>query len=402
MLCRVRKNSGALRFGARAACHFNVAINRWMSYNQIVRCPGRFILNGIGALPLNLQQLQGLFKMQSDIGIDLGTGYTRIYSGRSIVLNQPSVVTVKKRGGEAVEFGDKAYASIGRTSDRFCSVCPIERGTIANYDVAEKMIKEYLTRTAGKKTVKPRVMITAPSGLTAVQERSIVDAAENAGARNVCLIESPLAAAVEMGVDFSAPSGVAVIDMGKGTTDIAVLSMGGISQCESARVAGIDFDEAIVRYVRHEYNIAIGMLTAERIKKTVGCVKKRQVEIAVTAGGLNQFSGLPEMFEITSTQLYDAISDTFEAILKAIRGVFEKTPPELLADSSDKGMILTGGSSLIYGMPERLSEELNMPVHMPDDPLLCVARGIGKAMADMSMLKNGDYYFRSLQDLTVE
>lgn len=402
MLCRVRENSGALRFGARAACHFNVAINRWMSYNQIVRCPGRFILNGIGALPLNLQQLQGLFKMQSDIGIDLGTGYTRIYSGRSIVLNQPSVVTVKKRGGEAVEFGDKAYASIGRTSDRFCSVCPIERGTIANYDVAEKMIKEYLTRTAGKKTVKPRVMITAPSGLTAVQERSIVDAAENAGARNVCLIESPLAAAVEMGVDFSAPSGVAVIDMGKGTTDIAVLSMGGISQCESARVAGIDFDEAIVRYVRHEYNIAIGMLTAERIKKTVGCVKKRQVEIAVTAGGLNQFSGLPEMFEITSTQLYDAISDTFEAILKAIRGVFEKTPPELLADSSDKGMILTGGSSLIYGMPERLSEELNMPVHMPDDPLLCVARGIGKAMADMSMLKNGDYYFRSLQDLTVE
>ena len=178
--------------------------------------------------------------------------------------------------------------------------------------------------------------------------------------------------------------------------------MGGISQCESARVAGIDFDEAIVRYVRHEYNIAIGTLTAERIKKTVGCVKKRQVEIAVTAGGLNQFSGLPEMFEITSTQLYDAISDTFEAILKAIRGVFEKTPPELLADSSDKGMILTGGSSLIYGMPERLSEELNMPVHMPDDPLLCVARGIGKAMADMSMLKNGDYYFRSLQDLTVE
>ena len=340
--------------------------------------------------------------MYTDIGIDIGTDYTRIFSGRGIVLNEPSCVAVEEWSGEPIDYGEKAAQMIGRTSERVLVSCPIERGVIADYDMAELMLKHYLKRVCGRKMIKPRVMVTMPSGVTSVQQRSIVDALENAGARNVCLIEGPLAVAIGLEVDFSTPRATTVIDIGKGTTDIAVLSMGGLSQCESARVAGVDFDEAIVRYIRKEHNIAVGIRTAEQIKKQIGCVIQRPVEIGMTAKGLNLFTGLPQLFEITNHEILEALSDCVQSMLKAIRGVLEKTPPELAADISREGIILCGGGALVYGMEQLLSEQLGTQVTLVNDPLCGAVRGTGRALADLKVLRNGNYKFRTLKDLVVE
>lgn len=340
--------------------------------------------------------------MYTDIGIDLGTDYTRIFAGRGIVLNEPSCVAVEERTGEPIDYGVKAAQMIGRTSDRVSVVCPIERGAIADFDMAELLLKEYLKRACGRKMIKPRVMATMPSGVTAVQQRSIVDALESAGARNVCLIEGPLAVAIGLEVDFSTPHATTVIDIGKGTTDIAVLSMGGLAQCESARIAGGDFDEAIMRYIRKEHNISIGIRTAEEIKKKIGCVVRRQVEVGMTVKGLNLFTGLPQLFEVTNHEIFDALSDSVENMLKAIRGVLEKTPPELAADISREGIVLCGGGALIYGMEQLLQERLGAKVTLVHDPLCGAVRGTGKALADLKVLRNGNYKFRTLKDLVIE
>lgn len=340
--------------------------------------------------------------MYTNIGIDLGTDYTRIFAGRGIVLNEPSVIAVDHYTGEPIEYGQKAAEMIGRTSDRVEVSCPIERGAIADFDMAQLMLKEYMRRACGRKMIKPRVMVTMPSGVTSVQQRSIVDAMESAGARNVCLIEGPLAVAIGLEVDFSTPRATTVIDIGKGTCDIAVLSMGGLAQCESARMAGADFDEAIVRYVRKEHNILIGVRTAEEIKKQIGCVVRRQIEVGMTAKGLNLFTGLPQLFEVTNHEIYEALSDSVEAMVKAIHGVLEKTPPELAADISREGIVLCGGGALIFGMEQLLSERLGAPVTLVEDPLCGAVRGTGKALSDLKVLRNGNYRFRTLKDLVIE
>lgn len=340
--------------------------------------------------------------MRTDLGIDLGTDTTRIFMGRSIVLSEPTVITIDNDTGEPKAYGKEAYKMIGRTSDRLTSVCPVQNGTIADFEAAQLLLREYFGRVSGKKLVRPRTIVSIPGNITAVKQRSVVDALESAGARNVCLIEGPLAAAIGLDVDFSTPRGVTVVDIGKGTTDIAVLSMGGLARCESLPIGSGAFDEEIVRFVRKEYNIAIGILTAERIKKTIGCVKPRPLEVGMMISGLNVFNGLPQSVEVNTTQLYEVMSVTADEMIHSIQRVFEQTAPEMVADTARDGLILTGGGSLTFGMVPLLSERLKLQVNQVEDPLNCVVKGVGKALNNSQVLKNGNYRFRSLEDLTIE
>lgn len=340
--------------------------------------------------------------MFTDIGIDLGTARTVIYAGRCVVLDEPSVVSVETETGKPIKFGQAAYRMVGRTPDRITTVFPIERGVIANYEVAEQMVRYFLKTIYGNRMLKPRVMVSIPSGVTEVQQRSVRTVIEDAGARDVCLVEAPVAAAIGVGIDFVKPHGTIVVDIGAGTTDVAVLSMGGLAQCESSRLASEDFNEAIIRYIRKEYNILIGARTAEDIKLNIGCVVHRPIEIAMKSKGRNLFSGLPEVFEITSNEICDAISEISYGICASIQSVLERTPPELVGDISTDGIMLTGGGSLIHGMSELLQRYTGIKAAVVKDATTCVARGTGKALENPDLLENGDYEFRSLHDLTIE
>ena len=340
--------------------------------------------------------------MRTDVGIDLGTNCTRIFMGKSISLSEPSVVTINNMTGEAESFGTEAYKAIGRTSDRITPICPIEYGTIADFQAAELMLKEFLQKVCGKKIVRPRAIVAIPCGTTSVQQRSVLDAMETAGARNVCLVEAPLAAAIGLNIDFNTPKGTTIVDIGKGTTDIAVLSMGGLARSESIKIGGAAFEEAIIRYIRTKHNIAVGSVTAERIKKEIGCVKLRPIEVGLTVNGLNLYSGLPESFEINTTELHEIMSETAQEIIKAIQNVFEHTAPEMVADTAEDGIILTGGGALTYGMRELLEERLETKIKLVDDPINCVVKGLGKALSNFKMLKNSNYHFRSLEELKIE
>ena len=290
--------------------------------------------------------------MATDIGIDLGSSKTVIFSSSKVVLELPNVVTVDAESWEAVYFGEKAKQTIGRTPDSLLSVYPIEHGGIADYDLAELMLKNYMSQVFGNKILRPRIMATLPAGLTELQHRSLANVVESAGGRNITVIEGPLAIAFGLGLDFSVPHGTLVVDIGAGTTDVAVISMGGIAACESVKTASFDIDAQIIRYVRKEFNIEIGQLTAEEIKIKVGSAVPRNIEIAMMAKGRNVFSGLPESFEITSGEVYDAISDTLDTICNSIRLVLNKTNPDLVADIMNDGLYLAGGGSKLNGFAE--------------------------------------------------
>lgn len=337
--------------------------------------------------------------MFTDIGIDLGTSKTVITRGNKAVLSEPSVVLMDNYDEVPVRFGKYAERAIGRATDRYSSVCPIERGVIADYDVAEYMLNNYMSRVIGKKITKPRVVVAIPSGITAVEHRSVIDAVQSSGGRSVCTIEAPVAAALGMGIDFTRPHGTIIVDIGAGTTDVAVMSMGGLSRCETARIAGIDIDEAIAKYMKQEYNLLIGSHTAQRIKHQIGSAVPREIEVAMQAKGLNQTTGLPDSIEITGEEIYCAIEDTIESICKAIQSVINKTPPELVGDISSEGIYLTGGTALMTGMVQALSDYLGVNVNVAKDVKYCVAFGIGVAMRHFDLLQNGDYRFTTLQDL---
>lgn len=340
--------------------------------------------------------------MYNHIGIDLGSACTRIFAGRGIVLSEPSVVAVDRSTGEAIDFGRPAAQMVGRTSRRLTPVYAIERGAIAEYDVAEMMLTEYIKRVGGRRMVKPRVMVSTPSGISTLQQRSLVKALQSAGARSVCFVASPLAVAIGLSVDFSSPHGTAIVDIGRGTTDVAVLSMGGIAVCESARIAGVDFDEAIAKYVRREHNIQIGMLTAEKIKTEVGAICPQPLDVALFAKGLNQFTGLPQSFEISTEDVVNALAEPAETLVKAVQNVLEQTPPELAADMAREGILLTGGGALLRGMSDFLSQRLETKVTLADDPMNNAVRGTGKILSDVKILHNGNYRFRTLRDLTAD
>jgi len=337
-----------------------------------------------------------------DIGIDLGTAYTSICAGREIKLCEPSVVALETQSGKPIAFGEAALRMVGRTPERITTVRPIARGAIANYNVAEQMLHHYMRSAFGGKMVKPRVMVSIPSGITAVQQRSIIDAAQNAGARNVCLVEGPVAAAIGLGVDFDRPHGSIIVDIGAGTTDVAVISMGGLAQCDSVGIASSDIDEAIIRYVRKELHILIGDRTAEDIKKQIGCVVHRPIEIAMKARGRNLFTGLPQLFEITTNEVADAVRDTSYAICNAVQSVLEKTPPELVGDIATDGIMLCGAAARMHGMAELMTRYTGIKASVVENAKFCVAVGTGKALENLDLLKNGDYRFRTLQDLIIQ
>ena len=340
--------------------------------------------------------------MPAGIGLDLGTSKTTIVIGKTVVLNEPSVVSVETDTGEPIQYGQEAYKMIGRTPDRITPICPIERGVIANFDAAEQMLRHFMRCALGNKMVRPRVMVTAPNSVTAVQRRSLTDAAVSSGARIVDFIEAPVAAAIGIGIDFVKPHGTIVVDIGAGTIDVAVLSMGGLAQCESTKLGSRDFDDAIIRYVRREHNILIGARTAEHIKKHVGSVVHRSVDIVMKAKGRNLFTGLPEMFEITANDVCDATADVSFAICNSVQSVLEKTPPELVGDIATDGMYVTGGGSLIYGMQQMLSAYTGIPANLVSDPFTCVAKGAAKACEDPALLQNGDIEGRMLSDLEIQ
>lgn len=340
--------------------------------------------------------------MAIDIGIDLGSSKTVIFSSSKVVLELPNVVTVDSDSWEVIYTGEKAKQTLGRTPESMQTVFPIEHGVISDYDLTEYMLKEYMGQAFGNKILRPSIMASLPAGLTELQHHSLANVIEAAGGRNITVIESPLAIAFGLGLDFSVPHGSLIVDIGAGTTDVAVISMGGIAICNSFKTASFDIDAQIIRYVRKEFNIEIGQLTAESIKIRVGTAVERDVEIAVIAKGRNVFTGLPESFEITSGEVYEAIKDTVDTICNAIREVLNKTDPDLVADIMQDGMYLAGGGSKLLGFPQKISEYLGLKVHHLEDPAHSVVRGAAAALKKSELLKNVDYQMRSIKELEIE
>ncbi|NLM49435.1 MAG: rod shape-determining protein [Clostridiaceae bacterium] len=322
-----------------------------------------------------------MFGYGQDIGIDLGTASVLVYvKGKGIVLNEPSVVALDRTTNKVTKVGEEAQRMLGRTPGNIVAIRPLRDGVISDYEITEKMLKHFLKKVCGKRIFKPRVVVCVPSGVTEVEERAVIDAAEQAGASKAKLIEEPIAAAIGAGVDISKPYGTMIVDIGGGTTDVAVISLGGIVVSNSIKVAGDKFDEAIVRYVRKKHNIMIGERTAEILKTQIGCVYPRPEVLSMEIRGRSLLSGLPETVVITSTELMEALAETVRYIVEATHNVLERTPPELVGDISDRGIILTGGGSLIYGLDQLLSKELGINVRIADDPISCVAIGTGKAL----------------------
>lgn len=340
--------------------------------------------------------------MATDIGIDLGTSKTVIFSSSKVVLELPNIVTVDAESWEPVYYGEKAKQTLGRTPDSLECVAPIERGAIADYDIAEAMLKDYMQQAFGNKILRPRIMATLPPGLTELQHHSLANVVESAGGRNISVIEGPLAIAFGLDIDFDEPKGTLIVDIGAGTTDIAVISMGGIAVCDSFKTASLDIDNQIIRYVRKEYNIEIGPLTAENIKIKIGTAIKHDLEVAISAKGRNVFTGLPECFEISSNEVFEAISDTIESICDAIRKVINKTDPDLVSDITNDGLYLAGGGSKLSGLKQKISEYLGIKVNLLESPEYSVVKGAAVALKNKNLLKNVDYQLRSIKELEIK
>lgn len=328
-----------------------------------------------------------------EIGIDLGTASILVYvKGRGIIAKEPSVVAIDKDTNKLLAVGAEAQQMLGRTPGNIVAVRPMRNGVISDYTVTERMLKYFIQRaTKGgimSALFKPRVVICVPSGVTEVEERAVIDAGMQAGAGRVHLIEEPLAAAIGVGIDISQPCGSMVVDMGGGTSDIAVISLGGIVHSESIKVAGDTFDEAIIKYIRRKYNILIGERTAEELKIKIGCVMRREKLLAMDIRGRSLVSGLPKTLQITSDEMYEALSETSAIIVEAVKSVLEDTPPELVGDISARGIILTGGGALIHGMSRFIQKETGIKTIVADVPEECVALGTGKALDNLELLRN--------------
>ena len=334
----------------------------------------------------------GLFSFGSDIGVDLGTASVLIYvRGRGIVLNEPSVVAMDQREGHVIAIGEEARQMLGRTPDNIVAVRPLREGVIANYDITEKMLRYFIGKACGKNWLfRPRVMVCIPTGVTDVEERAVRQATVQSGARQAFLMEEPLAAALGAGLDIVHASGSMVVDIGGGTTDIAVLSLGGIVCSKSLRIGGDKFDEAIVRYMRRSNNMLIGERFAEDLKTNVatafvpGLTENRLMEVR----GRDLLTGLPKTMTFSSIESADALAEPIEAIVMAVREVLEITPPELTADIIQKGIMMTGGGALLHGLDQLLAYEIGIPVNIADDPIACVVRGTGKALSQLHSLNN--------------
>ncbi|SHH19662.1 rod shape-determining protein [Tepidibacter thalassicus] len=332
--------------------------------------------------------------VRPDIGIDLGTATVLVYvKGKGIVLKEPSVVAIDKVKNKVLAVGEEARKMIGRTPGNIVAIRPLKDGVISDYDVTEKMLRYFIDKVLGKKGFfkffKPEIMVCVPSGVTEVERRAVEDATKQAGAREVHIIEEPIAAAIGAGLDISQPEGHMVVDIGGGTADIAVISLGGTVVSTSIKVAGDKFDEAIVKYMRKKHSLLIGERTAEQIKINIGAAFPRKPEVTMDVRGRNLISGLPVTIKVSSSEMLEALEESVTQIADAVHGVLERTPPELSADISNKGIIMTGGGSLIWGLDKLIQERTGIKVNIAEDAVSCVAKGTGEALNSLKVLQKG-------------
>jgi rod shape-determining protein MreB len=317
-----------------------------------------------------------------DIGIDLGTASVLVYlRGKGITLKEPSVISIDRNNGQVLAVGEEARSMLGRTPGNIIAIRPLSGGVISDYEITEKMLKYFLHKAAGKRLFgKPRVVICVPSGVTEVEKRAVLDAAAEAGAGRIFLIEEPIAAAIGANLDISKACGHMVVDIGGGTTDVAVISLGGAVLSETIKTAGNDFDEAIIKYMRKKYNLMIGDRTAEDMKINIGSAYPRKEQVSMDITGRNLISGLPKTVTVSSEEMIEALEEPVQAIVEVVHSVLERTPPELASDISDQGICLTGGGALLYGFDKLLQERTKIAVYVAEDAISCVALGTGKAL----------------------
>ena len=328
------------------------------------------------------------FGLSQDIGIDLGTATILVYiKGQGIVLNEPSVVAKDLDSGRILAIGEEARRMIGRTPGNIVAVRPLREGVIADYENTEQMLRYFIEKVAGKALFfKPRVMVCVPSGVTTVEKRAVLEAAIQAGAKETYLIEEPLAAALGAGLDIAEPCGSMVVDIGGGTTDVAVISLGGIVVSSSIRIAGDMFDDAIIRYMRKEQKLMIGERTAEDIKIKIGTAYTDLRNESMEVRGRDLVSGMPKTVVVTSAEIRSALAEPIGLIVDCVKNVLERTPPELASDIIDRGIVMTGGGAMLHGLDILLTKQASIPCHLAEDPTSCVARGTGIALDSLEVL----------------
>lgn len=325
-----------------------------------------------------------------DIGIDLGTANSLVYlRGKGIVLREPSVVAIQRDTGSVLAVGEEAKKMIGRTPGNIVAIRPMKDGVIADFEVTHNMLKYFINKAVKSKSFffKPRVVVCVPAGVTSVEERAVREAAIQAGAKEAHLVEEPMAAAIGAGLPVHEPTGNMIVDIGGGTTDVAIISLGGIVTSRSIRIGGDEMDEAIIHYIKRTYNLMIGDRTAEEIKIQLGSAYLEDAEKTYQVRGRDLVTGLPKNIEVSSQEIYEALKDPVNSILEAIKVCLEKTPPELAADIMDRGIVMAGGGALLKGLDKLVAQETGMPVHVAEDPLSCIAIGTGKVLENIDTLK---------------
>ncbi|WP_333860056.1 rod shape-determining protein [Clostridium sp.] len=324
----------------------------------------------------------GFFGMSRDMGIDLGTANTLIYvKGKGIVLREPSVVAINKDVKKVMAIGNEAKDMIGRTPGNIVAIRPLKDGVIADFDITHTMLRKFIEKVSPKSAfTSPRIFVCFPSGVTEVEKRAIEEATKHAGARDVLLMEEPMAAAIGAGLPVHEPTGSMIVDIGGGTTEVAVVSLGGIVTSKSLRIAGDELDQAIINYIKKEYNLMIGERTAENVKIQLGSAYDMGEENSMEIRGRDLISGLPKVINITESEVRDALREPIVSIIDSIKTTLEKTPPELASDIMDKGIMLAGGGAMLKGLDQLINIETHMPVHIAESPLDCVALGTGKAL----------------------
>lgn len=329
----------------------------------------------------------GLFS--NDIGIDLGTASTLVYlKNEGIVLCEPSVVAIEAGTSNVLAVGEEAKRMLGRTPGNIVAIRPMKDGVIADFDITESMLRYFIKKVhSSKLVVRPRIVIAVPSGITEVERRAVKDSALQAGAREVFMIEEPVAAAIGVGLPIHEPSGNMIIDIGGGTTEMAVISLAGVVFAKSIRIGGDELDEAIINYLKRTYNLMIGERTAEELKISIGSGYPLEEELTMEVRGRDLVAGLPKMITVNSEEIREALSDPISQIIEAVRITLERTPPELSADLIEKGLILAGGGALLRGLDKLIAEETGLPVHLADDPLTAVVMGTGKVLTELKYLK---------------
>jgi rod shape-determining protein MreB len=331
-----------------------------------------------------------------DMAVDLGTANTLVYvRGRGIVLSEPSVVAIDQRSGEVHAVGVEAKRMLGRTPGTIAAIRPLKDGVIADFDVTEQMLRHFIQKVHQNRWAHPRVVVCVPSGVTGVEKRAVEEATLSAGARSAFLIEEPMAAAIGAGLPVAEPTGNMVVDIGGGTTEVAVISLGGIVVSQSIRVGGDELDDAIISYVKREYKLMIGSQTAEEVKLEIGSAYPLREEVQAEIRGRDMISGLPKTVVLSSEDVREALEEPMMQIVDAVKSTLDKTPPELASDIMDRGIMLAGGGSLLQGLDERLRRETEMPIHVAESPLTCVAVGSGRSLEEFEVMQKASANGRS-------